>query len=322
MSRDISPKKNIELLIEAFRGTRSARNSHRQSLRLPITIESGLAAIQARWPDLHSPNVSEPVFILSAGWRSGSTFLQRWVMTEKNTMLWGEPYRHAGLIESLARPMAAFTDTWPDDKFFIDRHDRDEDLSRTWVANLYPGMEALMNAHIGYLEKLFKEPALARGRNRWGLKAVTLDIAHACYLKWLFPKAKFLFIYRNPYDAYASYRSWRDWYKSWPAEPVFTASRYGALWRELSSDFVENYGKVGGLLLRYEELSGRTTKMRLEEYLGFRMPEAASLARIPDTSAELASAQHQSHWVPKLEVFLLKRQVEPLSLRLGYASPT
>lgn len=314
-----SLKKNFDLLLEAFRGTREARADHNRSLNSPITIEAGLAALRIRWPQLRSPNLSAPVFILSAGWRSGSTYLQRWVMTDPHTLIWGEPYGNAGLIPSLAGQVKAFTQDWPFDEFFSDRQSHCGDLSQTWIANLYPALTDFMNAHIGYFEKLFLEPALASGKDRWGLKEVRLGVDHARYLQWLFPNAKFLFLYRNPYHAFSSYRRWRNWYKAWPTEPVFTAAQFGALWKELATDFIENHRKLGGLLLRYEELSTQATKSRLEDYLGFPLGETSSLKHVRGVGANDLPPRH-AHWIPKLEKLLLKRQIGPLSMELGYQS--
>lgn len=314
----MSLKNNLGLLVEALRGPRAARREHNRNLGSPATIESGLALLRARWPDLKSPDQSAPVFIFSAGWRSGSTFLQRWVMTGNNILVWGEPYCHSGLIPSLAGQLKAFTPRWPQDEFFAAYHeDGGEDLTQGWVANLYPAMSDFMNAHIGYFERLFLEPALALGRTRWGLKEVTLRVEHACYLRWLFPNARFLFLYRDPYRAYASYRRWRGWYRSWPDEPVFTAAHFGALWKQSTTDFLENHSKVGGLLLRYEELRTQSTKERLEHYLGVLLADPSSLARV-DGAGAADRRYSRSHWIPKPEAFLLRRKVEPVSRRLGY----
>lgn len=320
MRHDLSPAKNLAFLIEAFRGTRGARDDHNRTIRSPISIQSGLAALQARWPDLRSSNQSAPIFIFSAGWRSGSTFLQRWVMTNECVLLWGEPYSHNSVIQSLAAQLKAFTHSRPPDEFFADSHDLAGHLSQEWIANLYPPLTDFMKAHIGYLEKLFLEPALAYGKNRWGLKEVRLDIDHALYLKWLFPNAKFLFLCRDPYDAYGSYRKWRNLYRSWPNEPVFTATRFGAFWKELTTGFVANHDKVAGLLLRYEELRTPATRSRLEDYLSLSLADPASLTRVAGTGTPQRSQVH-AHWIPRLETLLLKRQVEPISLELGYRKP-
>lgn len=317
MRHDLSPQKNLAVLLEAFRGKPGVRHEYRRSLKSPVTIESGLALLLERWPGLRSANQSAPIFIFSAGWRSGSTFLQRWIMTGKNVLIWGEPYRHSGLVPSLAGQLKAFTRHWPKDHFFAASHGPDDDLTNSWVANLYPALSDFMDAHISYFEHLFAKPALAAGKSGWGLKEVTLRVEHACYLKWLFPNARFLFLYRDPYRAYGSYRNWRDWYRTWPDEPVFNAARFGSLWKDLTVDFLQNHHKTGGLLLSYEELQAQTTKSRLEDYLGFDLGDASSLVRVGDASTTVRP-QDRSHWIPKLEGFLLKRQVEPVSRQLGY----
>lgn len=314
MRNDLSPKRNIISLIEAFRGSKAVRDEHRRSVDRPITVRSGLTAIHARWPNLRSPNKSAPVFIFSAGWRSGSTLLQRWIMTNEDILVWGEPYRRASPISSLANQLPAFTRNWPADHFFSGYDDGQ--LNQTWVANYYPAISALMNAHIAYLERLFLESAVDHGRKRWGLKEVTLAVEDAMYLQWLFPNARFLFLYRDPYHAYSSYRKWRNWYRTWPNQPVFTATAFGALWKGLVTDFVDNHQAVGGVLLRYEDLTVPATQARLEDYLGFELAEISSLKHIGGRGD--ARTRMQKHWVPKLEIFLLKRQVEPVSSRLGY----
>ncbi len=54
-----------------------------------LSIESGIRAIRRRWPEITNDCDEHPVFILSAGWRSGSTMLQRMLMRE--CFIWGEP---------------------------------------------------------------------------------------------------------------------------------------------------------------------------------------------------------------------------------------
>lgn len=317
MRHDLSPSKHLALLIEAFRGTKRARDDHSRTIRSPISVESGLGALRARWPELRSSNQSAPIFIFAAGWRSGSTFLQRWVMTNECVLLWGEPYSHAGILQSLAEQLIAFTQSWPREDFFASTHRGTEDLSKEWIANLYPPLVDYMEASIGYLEGLFLKPALAYGRGRWGLKEVRLGINHALYLQWLFPRAKFIFLIRDPYAAYGSYRKWGNLYRTWPDEPVFTATRFGALWKELATDFATNHDKVGGLLLRYEDLRTPVTRSRLENYLDLSLADAASLARVAGTGTSQRH-QGQTHWVPRLEALLLKRQVESVRQELGY----
>ena len=210
---------------------------------------------------------SNPVFILSAGWRSGSTMLQRLIMSRESILIWGEPYSHARMLHHLAASVSAITPDWPKDEWFVDRYPRDE-LSTRFVANMYPNVQDLLQACLACTQTLLAEPARKRGFARWGLKDVRLTIDDAYFLHWLYPQARFVFLCRNPYAAYRSYRLDRSWYNEWPDDPVFTAERFGRHWRELTQGFRDGCEAVGGVFLRYEDLcAGNFDVAALEEYL-------------------------------------------------------
>lgn len=307
---------NPNNFIEAFVGPRDARNKHsRSTSRRPRSIAASLQIVRKRWPDLQSGSEEEPVFILAAGWRTGSTFLQRIVMSTGTALIWGEPYRRAEIVDSLSRQLTAFTEQWPSNGYFVDPAEKDQ-FSTSWVANLYPVLEDFMAAHIAYFERLFARPARALQKDRWGLKDILLTVDHAHYLRWLFPRARFIFVYRNPYDAYRSYRQKRNFYRRWPDQPVFTPVDYGKLWKEFTNGFVERSAEVDGLLLRYEELKTPATKKRIENYLGFPIANPDSLSRIG------RSIPQRGAWLPRLEARLLRQQIEPLSSTLGYVAPS
>lgn len=314
MSQTLSPKLNAQILLQALMGRKRARQLHDYYLSNATTIKAGLDVIARRWPHVVSQSESEPVFILSAGWRSGSTFLQRIVVSSGEIFIWGEPYRHAGIFEALARQIQAFTDKWPWDEFFINAFP-DDDLSQQWIANLYPEIQCFLDAHVAYFEQLFERPLAQIARSRWGVKEVTLSVDHARYLKWLFPKARFLFLIRNPYETYRSYRKWGTWYRKWPEEPAFTATAFGRVWRELAEDYVRNYADVDGMLIRYEQLQDEATIERLASYLNCNLDRPRSFARV-DGAENLAGTRRP--WMPKVERLLLKRQVEPTANELGY----
>lgn len=304
-------RKNLQVLVEAVLGPKEARDTHKSYRYNLPNIESGIQVIRSRWPLLHGNNVSEPVFIFSAGWRSGSTFLQRAIQSTGNTLVWGEPYHHAKMIQSLASQLSAFTNTWPLEKYMIDNFV--EDLESEWIANLYPPLQNFLCAHISYFEQLFAAPANDLGKKRWGLKEVRLGTDHALYLNWLFPNAKFLFIYRNPYDAYNSYRQWRTWYNSWPDDPVFTPRKFGRMWKRLVDDFLANHHKVRGLLLQYETLHTPETLERLENYLG------ETLVSFDELKITRGIEVKQARWIPRIDAFFLKREIEPTCSSLGYS---
>lgn len=311
-----SIKTDVNTLVEALAGPRHARKLHRFYLRNGRTIGSGLNVIGQRWPALKSPATSSPIFIFSAGWRSGSTLLQRMIMSAEGVFIWGEPYRHAEIVDTLASQVRAFTPKWPWKEFFIDRFDG-SDFTREWIANLYPALGDLMAAHVAFFERAFCRPAADLGAARWGLKEIGLTMDHACYLQWLFPKAKFIFLYRNPYHAYRSYYKWRSFYRSWPNQPVFTAAKFGQFWAELTADFVARHSEVGGILLSYEELKAPETRQRIQAYLDCTIEDPDNLPRIGDIEGRSTGPR----WVPRLEYLLLKRKVQPLASRLGYTGP-
>lgn len=319
MPRSLSPTRYLNVIAEGLRGTSAARERHARDTPKRLTVEAALDVIGTRWPELRSAETCEPIFILSAGWRTGSTFLQRLIMSGDEAFIWGEPYRHTALVDSLASQLRAFTGAWPKDTYFAD-HCHAAASNSAWIANMYPSMSDFLAAHVAYFERLFGQPVQASQSGRWGMKEIALTVDHACYLRWLFPKARFLFLYRNPYDAYRSYRRWRDWYRSWPDQPVFTPDSFGRLWSDLTGDFVENHQKVDGLLIRYEELRTAETGKKIAAYLRMPLADPASLPHVDGLRDE--ERRNRSRGLPRFESFLLRRRVEPLASRLGYRGTT
>jgi hypothetical protein len=282
--------------------------SHRALRR---TISAGIDAIQARWPELKSPATDAPVFVLAAGWRSGSTLVQRMLMPR--CFVWGEPYEHSGLLDSLADPLRAFTEAWPEPHFFYAGQEP-QSLTGQFIANLYPSPQDLLQAHLRFFEGLCIEPARRIGAANWGVKAVRLSADHAAYLKWLFPNARFLFLFRNPYDAYRSYAARRNegwkWYHRWPDQPV-TARSFGRQWRELVSSFFAEHERLGARLVRYEDLAAHRFD-EIEQYLGMKLArEAADLNPDDGGPPPLGSiAEHERNE--------LAREVDDWADRVGY----
>ena len=96
----------------ALKGPTQAWAQHRQLVKGYTGIESGLAALQSVCPAPES-DTAAPIFLLSAGWRSGSTLLQRLIMSDKNVLIWGEPYDECGQIQAMADTLKAFRPDWP-----------------------------------------------------------------------------------------------------------------------------------------------------------------------------------------------------------------
>ncbi|MDP3123289.1 MAG: sulfotransferase, partial [Thiobacillus sp.] len=227
----------IRSIQTALKGPAQALAQHRQLTKGYTGIASGLAALESVYQPPADDTVA-PIFLLSAGWRSGSTLLQRLVMSDKRVLIWGEPYDECGPIQAMAGTLKAFRPDWPPAEYYYDGTPPGQ-LTGSWVANLFPAPDALWRAHRAYHDALFDAPATQAGASRWGVKEVRLGIEHARYLRWLYPKARFVLLYRNPLDAYSSYcRYGRSWYDVFPDRPVFTPTAFGAHWRQLMEGYL------------------------------------------------------------------------------------
>ena len=351
-----------------------------------------------RWPELLEAAAQDsPVFVLAAGWRSGSTLLQRMLMP--SCMMWGEPYGHSCMLQSMADPLRCMTSDWPEPHFFYDEAkvavtlrsdepntratgsppdtgartklaadeaganldlttedatcgggdvggivtaerdgystaglvtterdgystaglvttERDGYLTERLVANLYPSVKSLVEAHRAYFETLFVKPARDAGAERWGFKEVRLSADYAYYLKLLYPNNKFLFLIRNPYDAYRSWAARRNadwkWFYRWPDQPV-TARLFGRLWSELAGSFVAEAERLDAHVVRYEDLKAGQYDA-IETYLGFSLNRDAAKVRPNDGPKPIEV-------IPHAELAELGDEMHGLAESLGYAVP-
>lgn len=272
-------------MFESFFGSREGRKIASESLRFATNLSPRLQSSGFRWSWLvNSEETESPIFVLSAGWRSGSTLLQRMLMKNSDTLIWGEPYDRSEIIQGITNIWRPFTDDWPPENFLI--HEHDAQLHESWIANLYPDPSYLLKSQAAYLNTCFQIPANKLGYDRWGVKEVRLDSANALVLKRIFPHAKFIFLYRNPFDAYRSYKPWRRWFRSWPNNPVLTPVQFGKFWAHLTSDFLTNHTAVDGFLVSYESLGENMGA--LQEYLGIDLPHPSALTRQRGRSGETA----------------------------------
>ncbi len=275
------------------------------------TIAAGLAALVSRWPRAQSTSGEQPIFVLSAGWRSGSTLVQRSLMSQ--ALIWGEPFGHSALIERMADPLRSFSQSWPE-PHFVHKGRPVESLAQEFVANLYPSPEHLLQAYLDWFNTVFVQPAHASGKDRWGLKEVRLSADHAVFLRWLYPQAKFIFLIRNPYDAFRSFAASRDkgwrWFHRWPSHPV-TAELFGRHWRELTGSYLAAWEALHAMVVHYEDLAdGGWDAIR--DYVGFELSESAIRTNPPD------GGPHPLAAISPDDLTQLQAAVEPLAAELGY----
>lgn len=307
-----------QMLSDAFRGPFAARQAHaRASARQP-SVRQGIMALQQATPSIVADEDDDsPIFLLSAGWRSGSTMLQRLLMSDPGVLIWGEPYDECGLVQALAGTARAFRQGWPPKDYFYDGRPTGE-LTGEWIANLFPALEDWRRGQRALFDTMFAEPARRAGAARWGIKEVRLTTEHAAYLRWLYPNAKFLLLYRDPLEAYRSYCSFgRGWYDVFPDRPMLTPAAFGKHWRLLMEGFLRDAEALGAMLVKYEDLAaGSLALARIDSHMGIATDHAVLRRKVRGVEG---TAARQSARVNRLERWLLAREVQPLARRLGYA---
>lgn len=259
-------------------------------IRRSDRLHSALSSIAMRWPDAAprdaDTDTEKPIFIFSAGWRSGSTLLQRLVMSDTRSLVWGEPLGDTACIARLAHSLDIIGADWPPDSFFPGGVSANN-LSGEWIANLTPTIASLREAHRAFFLAWLRDTAATEyNALRWGLKEVRLTMDHARYFHWLFPQAKFLFICRDPI---AAYRSWRGnrWRSPWPGYHPYSAVAFGRHWSRLAEGFFSGHADVGGMLIRYEDLvGGRVDLNGLAAYLEFDRLDPEPLTRRIDAPTD------------------------------------
>jgi hypothetical protein len=304
----MTARSTIETLLgtpEAYRLQRRERAVERRPL------SEVLATVRSRLdPDAPEP-ADEPLFLLSAGWRSGSTLVQRLVNSGGACFLWGEPYSRADLVPRLAESLRPVTAAWPRAADVLGAGEGPPE--DRWTANLHPPLDTLLEGHRALLRTLCAPPVGAPAGCGWGFKEVRLSADHALYLHLLFPRARFVFVVRDPLDAYASYKAWRSWYTRWPAGQIRTARGYADLWAGLAGGFLAARAALGGIVIRYEDLvPGGPAPGALEELLGTPLDEAVLANRVSGSDLGPTS-------LSALERRLISRRTGPVARALGYA---
>ncbi|MGH9107215.1 MAG: sulfotransferase family protein [Acidimicrobiales bacterium] len=299
---------------EAYLG-RPARVLQRYRLyrRLP-SAESGLASFVERWGA--GDATDDPVLVCSAGWRSGSTLLQRLVTSSNQVLIWGEPYSGCSYVQRLSKSFQPFALGWPRDSFFLGAGRQAEELAQNWIANLYPEPAQLLSAHRAFLRELFAKPAKQRGFPRWGLKETHLDAEDVGYLATLFPASTVLLLVRNPVDAWASYcRIGEIWFASYPKTPVVSAADFARHWEALASGMHAYAAKRPRcLLVRFEDLvKGGGILDEIGALSGLKLDPSVLSVRVDGTADPGGYRQ-----VTTAERRVIARIAGPTAVKFGY----
>jgi hypothetical protein len=255
-----------------------------------------------------------PIFLLSTGWRTGSTLLQRVLVTDPRLLLWGEPLGGMALLSRMTE-MVNYSLSQTDLELWKNQDKAlPSSLPTSWIATLTPPSDDFRLALRSLFERWLAEPARQRGFSRWGLKEVRLGATEAYLLHWLFPNAKFLVISRNPYDSYRSLAdsTWEGVYYRHPDVFVDSAAGFARHWSRLAVSWSDLPAGFPFFHIRYEDLVGGKIDFReVEDWLGIEIKENLALS----VSVGGTAVRSRLSWYERL---IITREAAAGMRALGY----
>lgn len=225
--------------------------------------------------------IESPIFVLSTGLRSGSTLLQRILVTDPQLLLWGEPLGEITPLPEIVQMIVRISKYQGLKDRFAQETLSTSSMVTSWIALLYPPAEDFRLGLRQFFDRWLGEPARQRGFPRWGFKEVRLGATEASLLHWLYPRGKFVILSRNPYDCYRSLSDsgWHHVYYSRPHVRVDSAAGFARHWNRLACSWSELPPGFPAIHIRYEDIvQGRVDFRRLESWLGLKLQEQLALS--------------------------------------------
>jgi len=268
----------------------------------------------ARSGEPEEDGVEPPIFLLASGWRTGSTLLQRILMTDRRLLLWGEPLGRMALLRRIADMLCGISSAWPPREYWIDQRPHESDLTTEWIANLFPPAGDLHAGLRRLFDRWLRFPAQALGYERWGFKEVRLGLAEALVLRWLYPNSHIVALVRHPAAAYRSMKGAAEgwWlYARWPDERIDCVTTFARHWERLAASWATTREDLPTTVVRYETLTAPGYDFAaLSRSLGLKLdPSHALEARVGGTSAPTLS---------RLERVILRRETRQGRARFRY----
>ena len=257
--------------------------SRAESVQMPDVdqLNKALAILQTHALQATDENEHEaPIFLLSTGWRAGSTLLQRILVTDSRLLLWGEPLGEMTIVSRIAELVSHSISRRNLEVWQRQQDPTSLDLSTSWVANLYPRGSDFRLGVRSLFDRWMREPARLLGFDRWGFKEVRLGATEAALLHWLYPNAKFLIISRHPYDSYQSLAdaAWGQVYYRYPDVPAESAGSFARHWNRLALSWSQLPPDFPSVHIKYEDLiAAKVDFRRLESWLGLEIRENTAL---------------------------------------------
>ena len=179
----------------------------RRSLRDTRAISGATRMPPGPPPEARTERPSRPpVFVISAGWRSGSTAVQRLITASGEAFVWGEPFPTSRLLPRLQRiaAEAPVIDGRPDR--VLGEGEALPSLSESWIAMRGPTAPFLTLGVQALFESVYWTPLRDTAFKTWGVKEVVATPDQIRFLMDTFTQATFVCLVRDPKAAYASFR--------------------------------------------------------------------------------------------------------------------
>jgi hypothetical protein len=263
---------------------------------------------------MNQQETEEPIFLLSTGWRAGSTLLQRILVTDPALLLWGEPLGEMALLTRLTEMVSHSISEENLVEWKNQPSPTSSTLATSWIANLYPCAESFRLGLRSLFDQWMGQPARKYGFKRWGFKEVRLAASDALLLHWLYPRAKFLVISRHPYACYQSLvdSGWKKVYGRYPDIPVDSATSFARHWNRIAVSWSQLPVNFPVRKITYEDMVTHHVDWReLENWLGITIHENIALSSSVGRTAKRASL----NWYERL---IVSRVAAPGMRALGY----
>lgn len=229
--------------------------------------------------------INSPIFLFTTGWRTGSTMLQRLLISSNEALIWGES---GGALNDFEHAYQAYVQMTGDGsqyykagfggngekqyKMFLDTVKSER--ANNWIASLNPPIADIAEQFKCSINNLYAKTVNDLGYGRWGIKDVLANNETAIWLKKLYPDAKFIFLFRHPYDCMLSIkrREWMD--KKNISDPL---SFYANHWLNQAKGFRE---LDFGFKVKYESLlNDKNTFEELKKYVDINKIEYEFIQR-------------------------------------------
>lgn len=249
--------------------------------------------------DRHADEAGAPIFLLSTGWRAGSTLLQRVLVTDQRLFLWGEPLGEMVVVSRIAEMIGNSISPRNLKLWMNQQAPNSEALSTSWIANLYPATSDFRFALRDLFDRWLGKPAREHGFARWGFKEVRFGATEAALLHWLYPNAKFVTISRHPFDCYRSLydAGWKQVYYRYPDVLCDSATDFARVWNRVAVSWSHLPSDFPCFHIKYEDLVARKVDFRrLESWLGIEINEKVALSAALGSTAERAQLSWYERW--------------------------